>query len=581
MNKMQHYFDAQMRLLGEAGKQFASHYPEHARFLNIDLLTDRDPHIERLLEGVAYLTAHLQQRLEQSQSEVAEQLLRQLCPFLLTPYPSTTVLQFSPLMNMLSSQIVEKGLEVSAAPVAETNVRCRFRLCQPLTVVPLNLSQVRCEETPQGSELRIGFRWSSQGKSSSADLSLLSLYLCGDTPLTSSLFQMLTTAQSIDIEAIDIECCGSAPILLGSLSPGACSPLYFNGSEALLPDASASASHPGYALLHDYFCARDRNLFVGVSGLDKFVFPSSCDGFELVFRSEITLPPGHQLSLSNILLNCVPAVNLFEQYAEPIRLQEHCNEYQLIPEQHQRDAVFTYSVEHIAGIEKGTGASCDYLPRYQGEMHRDKRQYTLHLKEIGTGSAMHYINIPLAATALDDTLSVDLAAFNGMLPRQYLREGDINQGGRTMSTTVSVRNITRPSGCIMPPDSDYQWLLIGMLNIQLSSLLDAEHLKKLLTLLDWSEKSENRQRIASLLAIETTRVKQICRGVFINGIELQLSLDERRFACRADIYHFSCVLHHFFVMSAPMTECVQTRVQCQPSFDEWLWPFQQGRSAAL
>ena len=80
---MQQYFDAQMRLLTQAGKQFAENYPEHAGLLNIDSIKERDPHVERLLEGVAYLNANIHKRLDESLPEVSEQVLRQLCPALL------------------------------------------------------------------------------------------------------------------------------------------------------------------------------------------------------------------------------------------------------------------------------------------------------------------------------------------------------------------------------------------------------------------------------------------------------------------------------------------------------------------
>src|SRR5690606_38985717 len=56
------YFEEEMRYLHEAGKAFAQAYPEQARYLNVDSVTDRDPYVERLFEGFAFLTGRIRER---------------------------------------------------------------------------------------------------------------------------------------------------------------------------------------------------------------------------------------------------------------------------------------------------------------------------------------------------------------------------------------------------------------------------------------------------------------------------------------------------------------------------------------
>ena len=43
-NEVLRYYEAEMRYLREAGKEFAQAFPERARMLNIDRIGDRDPH---------------------------------------------------------------------------------------------------------------------------------------------------------------------------------------------------------------------------------------------------------------------------------------------------------------------------------------------------------------------------------------------------------------------------------------------------------------------------------------------------------------------------------------------------------
>ena len=53
------YFDAEMRYLREAGKEFAEAFPDRAAQLNLDKPGARDPYVERLFEGFAFLMGRL------------------------------------------------------------------------------------------------------------------------------------------------------------------------------------------------------------------------------------------------------------------------------------------------------------------------------------------------------------------------------------------------------------------------------------------------------------------------------------------------------------------------------------------
>ena len=52
---MREYFESEMRLLHEAAADFAKAHPEQARMLNLAEVRDRDPYVERLLEGMAFI----------------------------------------------------------------------------------------------------------------------------------------------------------------------------------------------------------------------------------------------------------------------------------------------------------------------------------------------------------------------------------------------------------------------------------------------------------------------------------------------------------------------------------------------
>ncbi|MBG9990698.1 MULTISPECIES: type VI secretion system baseplate subunit TssF [Pseudoalteromonas] len=572
---MQQYFDAQMRLLTQAGKQFAQFYPEHAGMLNIDALKDRDPHIERLLEGVAYLTAHTQKRLDESVPEVSEQVLRQLCPILLSYYPSSTVVQFKPKLAMQKTHSISKGLQLNPPKAKADNKKIIFSTTHGLDVVPLDVEHVRYQESHLGAELRIGLKFVCQGERSNFDLSKLNFYLRGDTPLCSALFQLLKTPNKqaeLDFGANHFE-------FNKKLKAKGCSATYLDIDGALLP--SAAKSHPGYALLLDYFNAKDRFYFLTFDGLKDEEFPEHIDRFEIVFRGDNKLPPGHQLSKENILINCVPAVNLFSQAAEPIKIEPNRTDYMISADQARFDHVFSYTVDAVAGRNSITGQSYDYTPRYQSVFEDEKKLFTVLTKDVGAAAPTHYLQLPFNLEDEKETLSVDLTSFNAGWPRQLLQEGDLNEGGKDMPSIVEVKNVIRPTNYLACPSQPKHWQLISLLNVKFSQITQVTELKRLLVLFDWSNKAENRLRIESILKITATPISQIKRGIFIKGVDVLIDIDESKFVGDADLYHFCNVLHEFFLMYAPINESVQTRVNAIPSYKSWSWDIEPGKSYQL
>lgn len=569
---MQQYFNAQMRLLTQAGKQFAEHYPEHAGMLNIDAVKDRDPHIERLLEGFAYLTAYTQKRLDESLPEVSEQVLRQLCPILLSYYPATTVLQFQPKYMMQSTVVIKQGTKVSSHSSEKTIPACHFTTTVDSSLVPLKIVQVDYKESHQGAKLTLKFEWCCQGEKQKYNLENMRLYLLGDTPLCSSLFQLLTSGN----KAIQVDFSPAYAFFNRELKQHGCHVEFASPDWAVLPNAQLS--HPGYALLLDYFNAKDRSYFLTLSGLEHIEFPDESNYFELTFQSDVKLPPGHQVSAENIRLNCVQAVNLFHLDAEPIRLETNRTEYMVIPQRQSSDKIYSFNIDKVMSRNSKTGALDEYVSRYKSVYQEETHLYSLSQKAVTGPIPSFFIQVPFASNDNSGTLSVEVTAFNGEWPRKLLQEGDIKLGDNDMPSVVEVSNITRPSQYFPSPEQPKHWQLISLLNVKFSQLTDVDELKKILALFDWSNRSENRNRIEGLQKVHTLPINVIKRGIFVKGIEVELHIDESKFVCLADIYHFCAMLHQFFILYAPLNECIQTKALCLPSYTQWQWDIEPGRS---
>ena len=89
-----HYYQSELSALRQAGKRFAERNPALAPFLG---QSGRDPDVERLLEGFAFLTGRLRQKLDDELPELTHSLMHLLWPNYMRPLPAFSMLRFDPL----------------------------------------------------------------------------------------------------------------------------------------------------------------------------------------------------------------------------------------------------------------------------------------------------------------------------------------------------------------------------------------------------------------------------------------------------------------------------------------------------
>src|SRR5687767_13472232 len=101
------------------------------------MLADRggDPDVERLLEGVAFLTGRIRQKLDDEIPEAIHSISSLLFPHLVRPLPSCAILEVTPLPNVLRERhTVPAGTEFGSVDVDGTS--CRFSSTIPVELVP-------------------------------------------------------------------------------------------------------------------------------------------------------------------------------------------------------------------------------------------------------------------------------------------------------------------------------------------------------------------------------------------------------------------------------------------------------------
>lgn len=565
---MSEYFDAEMRLLQEAAQEFARAYPEKAGMLNLQEVKDRDPYVERLLEGMAFLTAQVKQRIDDDVPEISEALLSHLWPHFLRPLPSLSIVQFAYRQGQLQqSRILHKGTALLSPPVGGDRTICRFRTTSDVELQPLRLTRFSLGESGKGGcRLKLGFQLDPGLAADSLGLTRLKIYLQADPAVALGLYHALTC----QVAEVQLSCPGlTSPHSLGGQS--ALRPCHL-GVENLLAPASGRSFH-GFHLLQEYFCFREKYQFVAIEGLDKIHWPANCSEFSIDIQLRNLLDQDFHLSRDNFRLFCTPAINLFESSSEPISLDHRHTDYPLVADAAAPEGVQVYSVDQATGISVAGGKRSDYscLPAFTHRQRKGRFFQISRKGEEGLRPATH-IRVGGFTDFARESLSCRITASNGDYPRRYLQIGSLQVPPPDFPSAVQFSNITRPTRLLPPPRrKDYRLALISHLTINHNSLSSLETFKQLLSLYDWTEQPQNQRRIEGIRAIDMSAVDRIKRGALLRGLDIRLTLQTENYLSDADIHLFGTVLHHFLSMYASVNAFVQTRIVLHPSNREMTW----------
>ncbi len=148
------YYEEELRYLYESGKEFAKAHPDRAPFLNIDSVGDRDPYVERLFEGFAFLAGRIREKLDDAFPQLTEGIINLLWPQLLQEIPSLAIIQLAPRTGLLqATKTLPRGSEVLSGPVGNESVVCRFITTQHVELSPVALKGIKHTTDTRGHEV--------------------------------------------------------------------------------------------------------------------------------------------------------------------------------------------------------------------------------------------------------------------------------------------------------------------------------------------------------------------------------------------------------------------------------------------
>ncbi|PEI02249.1 type VI secretion system baseplate subunit TssF, partial [Pantoea agglomerans] len=201
-------YNEELRYLRETGRQFAGQHPQVAEQLGIHEGGIQDPFVERLLEGTAFLSARVHQRIDNEYPEFALQMLSRLAPLWHTPTPAIATVAFSPDFTSPLWQapvLIPAGSKVTLSDDSLKNKSASFATGRALQLEPLAITLAECISNvaatlpPAVSSLAgqaeacIRLRLTTRGVKALHRLNLapLSLTLAGDDERANALLETL------------------------------------------------------------------------------------------------------------------------------------------------------------------------------------------------------------------------------------------------------------------------------------------------------------------------------------------------------------------------------------------------------
>lgn len=569
-------YQRELHALREKAAEFARKYPAYAPHLGG---SSSDPDVERILEGVAYLGAGIQERLDSGFPQLAQSLLNLVAPQFIEEVPATTLMAFSPKSILKEPLSVPAGTFIDAAEYR--GVKCRFTTCHDLTVLPIAIKDINLETMGDRSGiLKVHFAMQA-GYSRRLDLSELT-FLAADEYLQASalFFQLKTCTQSIHLVQ------GEQRRLLRSTRLAS---LGTDDRYSLLPRPTQAL--PTYQRLTEYYINKYHYLSFRLDASQNAELMTEGGDFTLEFHLSKLRGKTPRLSKDSLKLFTVPAINLFPHDSEPVLIDQREADVLLQPARNVDQRYQVHSVRSVSGHNRQTASRSQYQPLSLLSRAGSGGGVFELIRQVDSDSG--YCTTRLSLSYPDDdqlpqreTLTASLRCSNGALASE-LKQGDVSKGTQNTSELVEFSNLIAPTGYVPPKTGDDLWSLLSHLTINYLPMANLENLKGLLRLYlpqqgaGKHDESANLKRLDSLQSLTVTPTERLLRGSLIRGQHVELSVDGSGFAGLGDLFLFGEVLHRLLTDFTTLNAFVELTIIDVNSAEELVWKTRPGQRSSI
>ncbi len=573
------HYQQELQNLRELAVEFSREHPSVAPLLSGPT---SDPDVERLLEGVAFLTGLLHQKLEDDFPEIVHSLTNIIFPHYIRPIPSCSIVVFAPKPGMMETIRVPKGTSLGSVPM--DGASCVFRTCFELDVHPLNIiSAETVRQVGKTDAIRIVL------ETTGPDLSAwhpekLSFCLTGDYREATDLFMALSRyLRQIVIKPSE----GGASC---TLPKEALIPVGFDTGNSMFSFPSLSFS--GYQLLQEYFVLPRKFLFFELHGWDNWQNRGNGKKFEIIF--ELMPPPSAMPKINPGLFSLfgTPVVNLFPHEADPFFFDHRLEKIRVRPAGMDKNHYRIYSIDSVTGYLQGSLERKDYvsLERFQHK-DGDRPVYQVNYMRSPVDDRPEiYLSLTYPSFAPEpqkETISVTMTCSNGELPER-LGIGDISVPTSDSPQLLTFRNVIAPTSPIDPPlGENLLWKFLSHLSLNYLNIANPENIKELLRLYTYPERRDRAAVAASLKRIDSVSELQVkpadrlMRGMVVRGQSIKMTSRQDNFAGTGDFYLFGAMMDIFFGIYSSMNTFTQFRLKDTLTGETFTWPARMGSRPLL
>jgi type VI secretion system protein ImpG len=576
------YYERELDAIKRLATEFADTHPKIAGRLRLSADAVDDPHVARLLEGVAFLAARVHHRLDDEFPELTDALLGLLYPHYLAPVPSCMVAKFDCQPDLMNPARLPAGVAIETEPVRGEALR--YRTTAPLTLWPIEVENVRLSGLPVVAPanpsapgavgvLRITLKCTSpEATFNRLGVERLRFFLRGPVNQTLALYELLG-AHAISVAYAD-NAVDPGPVIVPAT---AIEPVGFAPGEALLPLSARGFS--GFRLLTEYFAFPEKFLFFDFTRMDAKTLVSGGNRLEVfVYLDRTVAELERSIAQPSMALGCVPLINLFRQRCEPISLNHMDTEYRIVPDARRPRAAEVWAVEQVRETQPD-GSFRPWRPFHRlsdndpepgepgGFYHVTRREaapgvtgtevfLAPHDPDFDPDAAREPV-LSIDALCVNRDLPTDLP-FGGGHPRLRLVEG--------AAAVAALNAVTAATSTLRPPLRENGfWRLVSHLSLGHLSVTGgadgAAALKEVLRLYDLRETAETRAAIEALIGVTaapgTARAPGRA-GAFCRGLDVTLEFDPRSWQV-GGLYLLAAVMEHFLALHGTINSFTRTR----------------------
>ena len=615
---MKHY-ESELLFLRDMGAEFAEAYPKIASRLGMEGVEVLDPYVERLLEGVAFLSARVQLELELQYPAFTSNLLEIVYPHYLCPTPSMMIAAFEP---DITNSAVKNGYVLPRNTVLRSRLSegeqtpCEFRTSADVTLWPIQIAEAEyidgrgelvaagvAGNTDARAGIRLRLKRTDGGKMADLPMDKLVMHMRGGSGNNWLMLEVLCTqTRALCGRSTDRRADWAQP-----LKDGAVEPKGFERDEALLP--TPRRSFDGYRLLQEYFAMPERFLFVELQGLRPALqraTGSDVDIYILLKEGRREIAP--MVVPEAFALHAVPAINLFPKRCDRVHVSSRDTEQHVIPNRTAAMDFEIHSIEQVVGISGEGADDVIFRPFYSdtdftaaGETH--PAYYTIRRrmrqrseKERLRGVRTSYLGSEVYLTLVDrsqapyaadlDQLAVRALCSNRDLP-MLLSTGDADvfqlpEGGPVKSIRLPV-SPTRPHPTLAQGDT--AWRLVSHLSLNYLSIVEtdqgssAEALREIIGLYAPLGDRVTEKQLEGIVSVASRpivrRMSDEVLSTAVRGMEISIGFDESFFE-GTSVFVLGAVLERFLRKYATINSFTETVLTTQKRGEIARWRPEKG-----